>query len=996
MDKTFEEKYINKTQLLNIVCADLFNDYLIIADNKGTLQSLEISKKEANKSNSGYTDLNKCGEVKFAHKVDQICVSKSYDNPIVFILVEGNVEVYQVKTLTQLASLKAIYNNVSAIATNATYPNVILTVNKKKKVKFFEYYPQKKLFSEKLQKNIFYEKDITLNDIPTFGNLEFCENSCYYIAGKKGYYLDLINNISNQFEIENPKTIKYTNQGLLATFPDVGCVGIFFNKGSTKNINPIQFSDTFLVTSVDHKNYLIMLNKSKVLIYLFKGRNYELIQTQELFEGCNGKFIFSNGERVIMLLEATGGVCRVSELKEAPYENQIKLLLESGKFDEALDKLNNNVNVYNSNKYNEIEKFYLSAAWNSLKLRQFENFGKYLVLTNFDPCEYIYMFYSKLGVNIIHSDKEKQITTDISSNQIDYIIKNKSENQNNNEEMDSALNQLIIVLLTKRDYIMKVCSFPKDDFKNISELKFMHNLSSLINLSDSSTEIFVPELLGLMNITLVKAYIQLRKRGEISGVIDNASFNCQHSDFSSDDFFKGDEPEKKIALAYFYEKKGEYEEALKIWKNFGELESKGDNKDTGFLNLEAKEKTKRIFEKFRTDITNRDKNTRLFETYIVWLVKKYPTTAFEVAISSQIVSLDFFLDSIIGKINNENKTNDDLRKLFLEYYNKNCPDPHFQTLLLLYYINKLFSQFSETLTKAEVTIEGVVETNYKSFMNYLKAENSVYNKQTIFDKIKDSWLFEPKIYLYSQLNQHDNAIRELFNDAKMDKKFDSLKQYCEENKEVKQDIYQTYFKILKDEFNKYQDSIDKWNIEIENKNKILNNKIENEKKDITEAEKEQTKGEIEILRKKISDTEEIMKPFEKEMLNLMKTVSIDDLDPKVVLECAGEHWNICDKGPFFEYLMKITEEYTVLSNKFRIAKNLSDKALEYKELENYKLKRRHVNIDQDTLCALCGKKIGNTVFVFYPNMKIYHSKCATNLNVDPTTGVDFTKKKFIN
>ena len=55
--------------------------------------------------------------------------------------------------------------------------------------------------------------------------------------------------------------------------------------------------------------------------------------------------------------------------------------------------------------------------------KNFENFGKYLVLTNFDPCEYIYMFYSKLGVNIIHSDKEKQIKTDISSNQIDNITK---------------------------------------------------------------------------------------------------------------------------------------------------------------------------------------------------------------------------------------------------------------------------------------------------------------------------------------------------------------------------------------------------------------------------------------------------------------------------------------------------------------------------------------------------------------------------------------------
>ena len=302
MDKTFEEKFINKTQLLNIVCADLYKDYLIVADNKGTLQSLEISKKETNKSNTGYTDLNKCGEVKFGHKVDQICVSKSNDNPIVFILVEGNVEVYQVKTLTHLASLKQIYSNVVTIATNATYTNIILTVNKKKKVKFFEYNYEKKLFFEK---NIFYEKEITLYDIPSFGNLEFCENSCYYIAGKKGYYLDLITNKNNEFEIDNPKTIKYTNQGLLATFPEVGGVGIFLNKGSTKNINPIQFPDLYLITSVDHKNYLIMLNKSKVLIYLFKGRNYELIQTQELVEGCNGKFIFSNGERVIMLLEAS-------------------------------------------------------------------------------------------------------------------------------------------------------------------------------------------------------------------------------------------------------------------------------------------------------------------------------------------------------------------------------------------------------------------------------------------------------------------------------------------------------------------------------------------------------------------------------------------------------------------------------------------------------------------------------------------------------------------
>ena len=344
----------------------------------------------------------------------------------------------------------------------------------------------------------------------------------------------------------------------------------------------------------------------------------------------------------------------------------------------------------------------------------------------------------------------------------------------------------------------------------------------------------------------------------------------------------------------------------------------------------------------------------------------------------------------------ENKSNNDLRKDFLEYYNKNCPDAHFQTLLLQYYISLLFDSFSENTSKNNVRMEGIAKKNYDAFMKYLTTQDSVYSKQTIFDKIKNSWLFEAKIYLYSQLNQHDKAINDLFTDAKVEKKFEALRKYCEENKESKPDIYQTYFKTLKKAYDDYQSAVDNYNNEIEENNKRINIKLENDVKDITEAEKEELKTINMEKRKKIKETQEIMKPFENEMLDLMKNISIEDLNPKIVLECAVEQWNICDKGDFFDYLKKITEEYTVLSNKYRIAKSLSDKALEYKEMENYQLKKRHVNIDQDTLCSLCGKKIGSTVFVFYPNMKIYHSKCATNLNVDPTTGVDFTKKKFIN
>ena len=994
MDNTFEEKLIDKLPGPNIITADLYKDYLIAGDNKGTVYFLEISKPDPSKNNSDIIFMKKLGNIQLNKKIDQICVSKSNDNPIVFILYDGSIDVYQIKTLDKISSLKNSFpqSNVSLISTNSKYPNIILTVNKKKKIKFYEYHNNGN-FTE-LTKNIFFDKDMYLSDIPLPGNLEFYDNSCYYILGKKAYHLDLKTNKLTDIEVDSPKTIKYTREGLLVNLPDSN-LGIFFNKGGISNITPINYIDTNFISSVEHKNYLILLNKTKVLIYIFKGTKYEHVQTQELIEANNGKFIFSNGERVFMLLEAAQGVCRLYELKEAPYEIQIQKLLDNGKFDEALDKLNNNIDIYNEKKFNEIEQFYLNAAWNSLKKKNFENFGKYLVLTNFDPCEYIYMFYSKLGVNIIHSDKEKQIKTDISSNQIDNIIK-KDSDKTMNEEMDNALNQLIIILLSKRDYIMKICSFPKDDYKEVSDLNFMHNNSSPINLSDSTSKISVPQLLGLINITLVKAYIQLRKRGEISSVIDNSSFKYNYSDFSKDDFFKGEEPEKKLALAYYYEKKGEYEEALKIWKYFGELESKGDNKDTGFLNIEAKEKTKRIFEKFRTDINNRDNNAKLFETYIQWLIIKYPSTAFEVAISSQIIGLDYFLDNIISNIMKENKSSNDLKKDFLEYYNKISPDAHFQTLLLQYYISLLFSSLSENTSKNNVIMEGTVKKNYDAFMTYLKAPNSVYSKQTIFDKIKNSWLFEAKIYLYSQLNQHDKAINDLFRDAKLEKNFESLRKYCEENKKSKPDIYQTYFKTLKNAYDDYQSVVDKYNNEIEENNKKINIKIEDDIKDITEAEKEELKKINSEKRNEIKKTQEIMKPFENEMLYLMKNISIEDLDPKIVLENSVEQWNICDKGVFFDYLKNIIEEYTVLSNKYRISKSLSDKALEYKEMENYQLKKRHVNIDQDTLCALCGKKIGSTVFVFYPNMKIYHSKCATNLNVDPTTGVDFTKKMFIN
>ena len=132
------------------------------------------------------------------------------------------------------------------------------------------------------------------------------------------------------------------------------------------------------------------------------------------------------------------------------------------------------------------------------------------------------------------------------------------------------------------------------------------------------------------------------------------------------------------------------------------------------------------------------------------------------------------------------------------------------------------------------------------------------------------------------------------------------------------------------------------------------------------------------------------------MLKILKVYgTIDNLDPLFVLNYTNEHINLCENNDFFNYLTNVVTEFTEEGNKYKIAKNLSGMGLIYKEKEALDYKKKYVTIDSEKICDLCKKKIGNTIFVVYPNLRVYHSKCAVNYNIDPMTGVDFSKKKCI-
>ena len=132
------------------------------------------------------------------------------------------------------------------------------------------------------------------------------------------------------------------------------------------------------------------------------------------------------------------------------------------------------------------------------------------------------------------------------------------------------------------------------------------------------------------------------------------------------------------------------------------------------------------------------------------------------------------------------------------------------------------------------------------------------------------------------------------------------------------------------------------------------------------------------------------------MLRILKNYgSINNLDPLYTLNYANEHINVCENNEFFNYLSNIITEITEERNKYKITKNLSQISSFYKEKETMDLKKRYVLVDSNKICALCKQKIGNTIFVIYPNLKIYHSRCIKNLSIDPITGVDFSKKKCL-
>ena len=979
-NKFFIKKKIdpNEGGVAGITAVNICDKYLITGDEKGNLCTYEFGSNDK---------LNKIKDTSFKSKIEKILVHPSLK--AAFVLVGG--EIYYIK-LPSMQAIQTLFKSKDIINAflnkdDPNYRNFILVINKKKKLKLYQMdIAQDKIVTQEKK----FPKDFVLEDNPKCA-IWTSKNYFVYALSREDGKQDT----NNWLNLDTEKKEINEFEGIVEIYNLGDKVAVSSANYTLFMVEGVSFQYSMLLHDsgdfknfCEFKNHLFALYNNTLGVYKAGPQQYDTVEKLSLDEGETGKFMVASKYKLVVVSES-GKKCHFIDFQERPYEQQIEILLDQKLYDKALEKLLENITEEDSKRQEKVEKLFLDCAWACLEgnKKDYENSFKFTSLTNFNPFEFIYMFYESLYVNIIHTDKAKEIKDRKKENQLFGLSAGEEEQKN-------AFRFLINILKLKRDYILeKIVKPEKSAEVETKKLKFDSSKRGKIYLKDSKITTSVRDCFYIINTTLIKSMIKLKADPkEIEAVLDNETIDIsKFDDFEKDEFFRDEKnknlDETKFTLSYIMEKKGNnFEIPLEQWEVFG----KSNNQKYSEI---GKERTKKIFYKFKED-KNKDieEYEPLFRKHIKWLLEKYQNEAFEVVLKTELVSSAIFLDDIIPEFSKtiSDGNEDDLKEKFLEYCNENQKNENYQTQLLELYADKMFKLAG--VENKEVKIEGEVKKYYDLFEKIIESEDSVYNKRKILQHIENSWLFKAKIFLYSQLNEHDKALQELFNQAKITGKYEDIEDFCKQNVYNHHEIFQDFYKLLGKEVQESQEKIDKIREVIFEKETLKKNA-----KNMEISEKTELESAIKKLEEEIKPHEKWQEPFEKQMFNLLeKHGKIDEIDPIKALELANEHWNVCDgNDEFFNYLVGVIKEFTISGNKYKITKSLSEIGLIYKEKEAYEYKKKNVTIDSDKSCDLCKKKIGSTIFVIYPNMKVYHSKCAPNPNIDPMTGVDFSKIKYV-
>jgi hypothetical protein len=709
-------------------------------------------------------------------------------------------------------------------------------------------------------------------------------------------------------------------------------IGIFMEQNAPKQQNPITFSTKPIIALGTYKNYIIALHDSLVAVY--DSNDSSQVQEIQLEHGSVGKFLVMGQKRIFYLVSSFSDKKDINAYQIC----ELKELAYEKQIFKLLNesKIEEALNILNNN---------ISSS-NEEKPKKLEQFFIDCSWACLKKCEFEKGYqYGKLAnfnpIEFLYLFKTI-LNVKIFHEELKTATLPSIEALTNQREdsINDALTMLSNLLQDKRNLILSSYDMQKDGLKN---MYFITSENSLINLN--KYEFRVSMILEILNTYILKVYARKKESiKKIADIIEHDNFSCNWEDLESFLFAENSDT-SKITLAYLNERKMKYEDALKTWQEYGnKVESNAAQ------SREACERTKILLKKAN--------DKRLFHDYIQWMLVRYPNAAFELFLSTEIVPVEYFFSTIIGSVE-KNNSNLNLKEKFLEFYiaSGNASE-RYHSILAETYIEKLFKLKKNDSPYDPAHVDGNLKAYLEKFDKLLRTSN-YYNKGHILDRIKNSWLMDQEIYLFGKLDLHKDALLKLISVGVDNKDFEKVESYCSEMVNSKPEIIADLFKLLSESYNN-------------NMNQLKTARNETDRKNY----------------------ENLSEIYKNEMLNCLKKFADNNLlDPFVVLNQIPVDWLLSDEA-LYNYLTKILKDYTHMSNKYKIARNLSETAVLYKEKELIESKDKSITIGNDSYCELCRKKVNTAMFSVYPNMKVYHPKCAANPNVCPVTRTDFTKNKL--
>ena len=960
----------------NITSVVDYNNHIIVGDSLGNIVTFKREK----------TKLAQIHQLQLKQKIENLIVVENLN--ILLVLSGGSIFIYELLSFKdnspkdsdkESKDLKDIYK--IALNKNPKNENEILIVTKKKKLLFFYYHTEMlRLFP--LEFNDKEGKPLTFNldELPE-KIMWYDKNICYYTKSEKLAFIILKNfekyweknEIIQDFPVEN---LAYVNKSWIIL--QVG-IGLYFDlEGQAMTKNTLVFNTDAngpSIVDIEILNDFHIIALSEKNIMIFENNEGQLMQTLNIDDSPEfiKKYLCLGKNKVFALTcnkkdeKAKDFIYNLWEVREFTFEKQIKMALKSNELEKAFNILNNKLE-YNEEKFKFLESFYCDCAWICVNRKNEEGYKKaitYFGLCNFNPFELIYYFIKLLKIKPIHEGYEDENKLPSEANNCQIISKDITLNQ----ETKAALQMLIKVLQTKKKYILKnnqVVNVVKEkgkkkSFQTIKNniLTFESSQNCLINLQDvQPTDIKLFETINIINEALVNSMVLLGY--EISNIEEIIEDDI-HSQSYSEEFLKSiNSFTSSMALACIYKKNKKYSEAINLLEPFIEDGEKNEK------NMEAVNLLKKILVEFGTN----NEYVNLFEKGIKILLKNNCNVAFDVILYNELIGIDEVLEKILPESEDINEINK--REMFLKMIcnDKNYSDGKYQLFYIDLLIKKLFAQVKNKELPKSKEEEKQFPKEYEELKEIIKKYDK-FDVMPLLNLVKNTWMYDIEIYLLSESKKNDEAIKILINLVKSGiKDFEDIREFCKKNYSKDIEIFKKYFQNLREQY--------------DNK----------DNKDIKSMFKREMLKIIDLF---ISG--ELLNPEEAKNKNKLELINI--LNPKEIISLIPSDWKLNEPldetqkdkencKTIFNLMHFYLKEYSILTNNYKRLENLAKMDLTYKQKQLFELRDKHVALDVNSCCYLCGKKIvNNTQLLIYPNGHIYHAKCSPDLNLEIKTGKNF-------